>query len=96
MNSNTLTRHRDIQEWVKTRQGKPAIRTSPNRFGEMRARLELIFSAPRSAARGETNNGVSPCSWTAWLAELDRRQLALKVGDVASSEFEIVPRRDLN
>jgi hypothetical protein len=32
-------------------------------------------------------------SWTAWLAELDRQQLALRVVD---EDFEFVDRKDLN
>jgi hypothetical protein len=34
-----------------------------------------------------------PVSWTAWLAELDRRHLALRVSD---RDFEFVERRELN
>jgi hypothetical protein len=55
-------------------------------------------SASASSARpwqGGSNEGVSPCSWTAWLAELDRQQLALKV-DMAADDFELVDRRQTN
>jgi hypothetical protein len=38
---------------------------------------------------------MSPCSWTAWLAELDRQQLALKV-DPAADKFELVERNAAN
>jgi hypothetical protein len=38
------------------------------------------------------DDGMSPCSWTAWLAELDRQQLALQV-DMAADGFELVERR---
>lgn len=38
---------------------------------------------------------MSPVSWTAWLAELDRQQLALKV-DLAADDFEIVGRSAAN
>ena len=37
-----------------------------------------------------------PVSWSAWLAELDRRHLALKVSDRQSPDFEFVERKDLN
>jgi hypothetical protein len=99
MNTHTLTRHRDIQNWVGDRRGKPAIRRIPNRFGEIESRLELIFSTPK--ARPEhgmprVDDGVSPVSWTAWLAELDRRRLALRVKDLEEPDFEFVERNDLN
>ena len=99
MNTHTLTRHRDIQQWVSDRHGAPAIRRVPNRFGETRARLDLIFRAPKAlpeAGMPRVDDGVSPVSWTAWLAELDRRQLALRVGDRQSTEFELVPRKEMN
>ena len=99
MNRHTLTRHRDIREWVSDRRGKPAIRHEHDRFGSMRARLELIFSTPRAPVPGtmpRVDDGVSPVSWTAWLAELDRRQLALRVADLETTEFELVPRKDIN
>jgi hypothetical protein len=38
------------------------------------------------------DDGMSPCSWTAWLAELDRQQLALQV-DMTADDFELVQRR---
>ena len=98
MNKHTLTRHRDIQEWVSDHHGSPAIRRVPNKFGEIRARLDLIFKTPTGASGGrlDVDNGASPVSWNAWLAELDRRQLALKVTDRQTAEFEIVPRAELN
>jgi hypothetical protein len=99
MNTHTLTRHRDIQEWAHDNHGSPAIRREPNRFGEVRARLELIFRSPKGRPVGgmpQVDDGVSPVSWSAWLAELDRRQLALKVTDQRPDDFELVPRRELN
>ena len=98
MNTHTLTRHRDIREWASDNRGSPAIRRIPDRFGDVRARLELIFRGPRSLPTGgmpQIDDGVSPVSWSAWLAELDRRQLALKVTDEPAG-FELVPRKDLN
>jgi hypothetical protein len=86
----TLTRHRDIQNWVTDRQGIPAIARVRNRFGEERAQLKLSFRR-RKVQPGSENEGVSPCSWTAWLAELDRQQLALQV-DPEADNCELVTR----
>lgn len=74
--AHMLTRHRDIQNWVTDRQGRPAIARIRDRFGDERAQLALRFV---HEAEGKVDTGMSPCSWTAWLAELDRQQLALKV-----------------
>ena len=88
----TLTRHRDIQNWVTDRQGIPAIARVRNRFGEERAQLKLSFQRRRTLQAGSESEGMSPCSWTAWLAELDRQQLALRVDPVAD-DCELVERR---
>lgn len=99
MNAHTLTRHRDIQTWVSDHRGTPAIRRLPNRFGRVESRLELTFRAPKAAPQAGmpcVDDGLSPVSWAAWLAELDRRQLALRVSDRQEPSFEFVPRRDLN
>ena len=99
MNTHTFTRHRDIQNWVSEHYGKPALRRIPNRFGQIESRLELTFSTPKARPqRGmpRVDDGLSPCSWTAWLAELDRRQLALRVKDQQSPDFELVERKELN
>ncbi|KFC68564.1 hypothetical protein FF80_01516 [Devosia sp. LC5] len=90
---HTLTRHRDIQNWVSDRHGVPAIARVRNRFGEEHAQLKLSFQRP--GWQGGPNEGISPCSWTAWLAELDRQQLALKV-DLTADDFELVDRRQSN
>jgi hypothetical protein len=37
---------------------------------------------------------MTPVSWTAWLAELDRQHLALRVSQ--DEEFEFVERKELN
>ena len=89
---HTLTRHRDIQNWVSDRHGIPAIARVRNRFGEESAQLKLSFERPQRKNRASQDDGMSPCSWTAWLAELDRQQLALKV-DLAADDFELVDRR---
>ena len=99
MNTHTFTRHRDIQNWVSQHYGKPALRRIPNRFGQIESRLELTFSTPKARPQGgmpRVDDGLSPCSWTAWLAELDRRQLALRVSDQQNPDFELVERRELN
>lgn len=92
---HTLTQHRDIQAWVTDRHGLPAVSRVADRFGEVHPRLTIQF---RRLARPTDNpgldDGVSPVSWTAWLAELDRQQLALKV--TPDTEFEFVARKDLN
>lgn len=92
---HTLTRHRDIQNWVTDRHGSPAIARVRNRFGEERAQLKLSFQKRIKARMESQDDGMSPCSWTAWLAELDRQQLALKV-DLAADDFELVERREAN
>jgi hypothetical protein len=99
VNTHTLIRHRDIQNWVSDRRGSPAIRRILNRFGEAEAKLELTFSAPKAKPeRGmpRVDDGLMPVSWNAWLAELDRRHLALKVSDREDVDFEFVERRELN
>lgn len=91
----TLTRHRDIQNWVTDRHGIPAIARVRNRFGEERAQLRLSFDKRGKAQPDSQDDGMSPCSWTAWLAELDRQQLVLKV-DATADGFELVERRETN
>jgi len=93
MNStHTLTQHRDIQNWVTARRGMPAISRVPNSFGEMRARLALNFGRTRRppSTLPEVDDGMSPVSWSSWLAELDRQRLALKVS--GTDDFEFVKR----
>ena len=93
-----LTRPGDIQAWVTARSGLPAIRREPDPNGRMRSRLALRFAARagRPMATPSQDDGMSPCSWSAWLAELERQQLALKVGGQAPEGFEIVDRKTLN
>lgn len=90
---HTLTRHRDIQNWVSDRHGIPAIARVRNQFGEEHAQLKLSFQKSAKRQIESQDDGMSPCSWTAWLAELDRQQLALKV-DPAADDFELVGRRE--
>ena len=89
---HTLTHHRDIQNWVTDRHGVPAIARVRNRFGEERAQLKLSFQKREKKRMESEDDGMSPCSWTAWLAELDRQQLVLQV-DLAANDFELVERR---
>lgn len=94
--TSNLVRHKDIQKWVSARHGRPALKRVSDVAGNVRPKLALNFDhRQRPAAAPSIDDGISPCSWSAWLAELDRQQLALKVDD-KSSEFEFVRRRDLN
>lgn len=95
--NHMLTRHRDIQNWVTDRKGIPAIARVRNRFGEEHAQLKLSFKQHErdKADLASQDDGMSPCSWTAWLAELDRQQLALRV-DPAAGGCELVERGQAN
>ena len=92
-----LIGHRDIQNWVNARSGRPAICQVHDKMGRIEARLALNFQNRRALSEipGQ-DEGLSPVSWTAWLAELDRRHLALRVQDRAGSVFEFVERSDFN
>ena len=65
--THTLTRHRDIQNWVSDRKGLPAIRRIPDGTGTVRARLAIRFDRPLGAPRSLTSldDGIMPVSWTA-------------------------------
>lgn len=89
--AHMLTRHRDIQNWVNDRNGTPAIARVRNRFGEERAHLKVRFAKQEE---GQLDAGMSPCSWTAWLAELDRQQLALRVEP--TGDYALVSRQAMN
>jgi hypothetical protein len=92
-----LIGHSDIQKWVNARKGRPAIRQVHDKMGRTEARLELSFeSHVHVDERPGQDEGMSPCSWTAWLAELDRQHLALRVSDKALPAFEFVERGELN
>ena len=94
--AHTLTRHRDIQAWVSDRKGLPAMVRAHNSFGEMRSRLALRFEAMgRPQGMPKVDQGAMPVSWTAWLAELDRQQLALRVSD-DGEDYELIERKSLN
>lgn len=99
--TRTLIHHSDIQNWVTARHGMPAIARTPDDSGTIRARLALRFRRPPAptgatpAAAPQIDDGMSPVSWSAWLAELDRQRLALKVGG-QDPDFEFVERDDLD
>ena len=92
--THTLIRHRDIQNWVVDHKGQPAIKRIRDRFGAMRQRLDIRFSRPKGSTESSLDDGVSPVAWNAWLAELDRQGLALKVD--GQNRFEFVERNALN
>jgi len=98
MNTHTLVRHTDIQNWVSARRGQPAISRIRDRMGMTKSRLTLSFALDQSTPT-ETpsqDDGMSPVSWNAWLAELDRQNLALRVSGEKSPNYEFVERRELN
>lgn len=93
-NQQTLMRHGEIQSWVSRRMGTPAIARIRDNFGEVKARLALKFNgSQRPVSAPSVDDGLSPVSWSAWLAELDRQNLALKVSGSEQPDFEFVARR---
>jgi hypothetical protein len=57
----------------------------------------LRFERPaRPTGMPAIDQGASPISWSAWLAELDRQQLALRVSENGETEYEFVERKTLN
>lgn len=98
MHTHTLTHHSDIQTWVGRHNGLPAIARVRNGQGEARAKLALRFSRPsaRPTATPTQDDGLSPVSWTAWLAELDRQRLALRVVSQQPPAVEFIQRPELN
>ena len=96
-NHHTLTRHNDIRTWVTAHRGVPALIPERDANGAVRARLALAFDRHDRPPEDMPlqDNGVAPCSWTAWLAELDRQQLALQIRDDKALDFAFIARRDL-
>jgi hypothetical protein len=93
--SHTLTRHAEIQAWVSGRHGMPAIVRNPSVNGRIRAKLALRFDRPaKPGAMPSVDQDMSPVSWSAWLSEFDRQQLALKISP--DDEFELIERKNLN
>ncbi len=98
MNTHTLVQHSDIQNWVSARKGQPAISRIRDRMGMMKSKLTLSFSreqAPPTQTPSQ-DDGMSPVSWSAWLAELDRQNLALRVTGEKQPSYEFIERRELN
>ena len=92
----TLTRHRDIQAWVTARKGLPAMIRDRSELGLQHARLSLRFDAPgRPEGLPTVDQEASPMGWAAWLAELDRQQLALRVAE-HGHDYALVERNALN
>jgi hypothetical protein len=91
----TLTRHREIQEWVGRRHGMPAVARVRDEYGSMRHKLLLRFNRVRRPS-DLLDDGASPVSWSAWLAELDRQQLALRVSADNRPTYEFIERAELN
>jgi hypothetical protein len=97
IHAHTLTRHRDIQNWVADRRGMPAMVQGHNSFGELRSRLALKFNrSDKPQGMPHVDQGAAPVSWTAWLAELDRQHLALRVSPGGDTEYELIERKSLN
>ena len=94
--THTLRRHQDIQNWVSAHRGMPAISRVPTRSGELRAQLRLKFagSSITPSLTQSMDDGLSPVSWSAWFAEIDRQNLVLQVND--QTDFEFVPRQSLH
>jgi len=90
MINHTLVAHSEIQLWASEHRGQPAIRRVPDMSGTIQSELHLKFDG----SEGRVGDGLSPVSWAAWLAELDRQNLAVKVG--RASRFELVDRGSLN
>lgn len=92
----TLVTHHDIQTWAGRHNGMPAMRRVPDAYGGARAELSLRFHREEApAGTPSLDNGPAPCSWTAWLAELDRQQLAVRVTDADGPRCELVKRSTL-
>lgn len=94
MHTQTLIHHTEIQNWVTARRGMPAFSRIA---GQPNARLALSFRREQARPRSvpAMDDGISPVSWRAWLAELDRQRLALKVTDEREPGFEFVERDEM-
>jgi hypothetical protein len=95
--SNTLINHRDIQKWISAHRGMPAIAKIRNDIGMEKARLAISFGGSRGkpTSMPTQDDGMSPVSWSAWLAELDRQHLALRVLNQQDPAFEFVDRQGI-
>lgn len=94
---HTLTHHHDIQAWAADRNGMPAIVPTVDKLGQPHTKLALKFGGPdKPEGMPGVDNGASPVSWDAWLAELDRQQLALRVSGDDPTAYELIERKSLN
>ena len=93
MHSHRLVDHHDIRKWVEAREGQPALRHVVGKTGRLEPRLAIRFRRAEAPlfVPGQ-DEGMSPCSWTAWMAELDRQHLALEVSDRAGTRIAFVAR----
>ena len=88
-----LVAHHDIQSWVSSHNGMPAMHRVPNQFGGAKAQLSLRFRGPEAPELMPTiDDGSAPCSWNAWLAELDRQELAVRITSPQGPDYQLVPR----
>jgi hypothetical protein len=64
----------------------------------MKSKLMLSFALDQSipTETPSQDDGMSPVSWNAWLAELDRQNLALRVSGEKQPSYEFVERHELN
>lgn len=92
MRGQLLTTYSDIQAWVADQNGCPAIARVRDHSGGETAQLRLKFM--RFGDEEALDGGASPCSWSAWFAELDRQQLALKIEP--TGDFALVPRSTMH
>jgi hypothetical protein len=83
---------------VSARRGQPAISRIRDRMGTMKSKLTLSFARAQSkpTEMPTLDDGMSPVSWSAWLAELDRQNLALRVSGEKQPSYEFIERRELN
>jgi hypothetical protein len=95
--THTLINHQEIQKWISAHQGTPAIAKIRDDVGTEKAKLAISFARPRSKPMSmpTQDDGMSPCSWSAWLAELDRQHLALRVLNQHDPVFEFIERREM-
>lgn len=90
---HTLVTDGDVRRWVENRAGQPALKPLRDDEGRIIPRLAVRFSGRDHVPVAGESEGLSPCSWTQWLAEFDRQQLALRVSPEQPVEIEFVLRR---
>jgi hypothetical protein len=95
--THTLINHQEIQKWINAHHGMPAIAKIRDDIGTEKAKLAISFARARArpTSMPTQDDGMSPVSWSAWLAELDRQQLALRVLNQHDPVFEFIERREV-